>query len=110
MYVAVVTAIVGQAFGQPVLLGYSALVWVVMAAFVRWYEEPYLTQRFGRTISRTARPSAAGSPACGPGIRDQVATSSDLAQQEGHAVVSQGSAMSPEPRGRERSRRRARHQ
>ena len=49
MYVAVVTAIVGQAlwFGQPVLLGYAALVWAVVAAFVRWYEEPNLTRRFG---------------------------------------------------------------
>ena len=46
---AVVTAIVGQAlwFGQPVLLGYAALVWAVVAAFVRWYEEPNLTRRFG---------------------------------------------------------------
>ena len=49
MYVAVVTAIVGQAlwFGQPVLLGYAALAWAVVAAFVRWYEEPNLTRRFG---------------------------------------------------------------
>jgi len=49
MYVAVVTAIVGQGlwFGQPVLLGYAALVWAVVAAFVRWYEEPHLTRQFG---------------------------------------------------------------
>jgi protein-S-isoprenylcysteine O-methyltransferase Ste14 len=49
MYVAVVMAIVGQAlwFGQPVLLGYAAIVWVVVAGFVRWYEEPHLKQRFG---------------------------------------------------------------
>jgi protein-S-isoprenylcysteine O-methyltransferase Ste14 len=49
MYVAVVTAIVGQGlwFAQPVLLGYAALVWVVVAAFVRWYEEPHLLRQFG---------------------------------------------------------------
>jgi protein-S-isoprenylcysteine O-methyltransferase Ste14 len=49
MYVAVVMAIVGQALwlGQPVLLGYSGFVWVVVAAFVRWYEEPHLIWRFG---------------------------------------------------------------
>jgi protein-S-isoprenylcysteine O-methyltransferase Ste14 len=49
MYVGVVTAIVGQAlwFGQPVLLGYAALVWIAVAAFVRGYEEPNLTRRFG---------------------------------------------------------------
>ena len=49
MYVAVVAAIVGQGlwFGQPLLLGYAAVVWVVVAAFVRWYEEPHLARRFG---------------------------------------------------------------
>lgn len=49
MYVAVVTAIVGQALvlGQPILLGYAALVWLAVAAFVHWYEEPTLTETFG---------------------------------------------------------------
>jgi protein-S-isoprenylcysteine O-methyltransferase Ste14 len=49
MYVAVVSAIVGQGlwFGQAVLLGYAAVVWVVVAAFVRAYEEPHLTRQFG---------------------------------------------------------------
>jgi protein-S-isoprenylcysteine O-methyltransferase Ste14 len=49
MYVAVVTAIIGQGlwFAQQVLLGYAALVWIVVAAFVRWYEEPHLSRQFG---------------------------------------------------------------
>ena len=49
MYVAVLAAILGQALllGQPVLLGYAALLWLVFAAFVRLYEEPTLTRRFG---------------------------------------------------------------
>jgi protein-S-isoprenylcysteine O-methyltransferase Ste14 len=49
MYVAVVAAIVGQALvlGQPVLLLYGAAVWVTVAAFVRWYEEPELRRQFG---------------------------------------------------------------
>jgi protein-S-isoprenylcysteine O-methyltransferase Ste14 len=49
MYLAVLATIVGQAlwFGQPILLGYAALVWVVVASFVRFYEEPHLTGRFG---------------------------------------------------------------
>jgi protein-S-isoprenylcysteine O-methyltransferase Ste14 len=49
MYVAVVSAIVGQGlwFAQPVLLVYAAVVWVVVAAFVRWYEEPHLLEQFG---------------------------------------------------------------
>jgi protein-S-isoprenylcysteine O-methyltransferase Ste14 len=53
MYLAVLATIVGQAlwFGQPILLGYAALVWVVVASFVRFYEEPHLTGRFGADYS-----------------------------------------------------------
>lgn len=49
MYVAVVAAINGQALvlGQLGLLFYGAVVWLAMASFVRWYEEPELARRFG---------------------------------------------------------------
>jgi protein-S-isoprenylcysteine O-methyltransferase Ste14 len=49
MYVAVLAAIVGQGLllGQLGLLLYAAATWLVVAAFVRWYEEPTLTRRFG---------------------------------------------------------------
>src|SRR5215203_4871551 len=49
MYVAVLAAIVGQALllGRLSLLLYAAAAWLVVAAFVRWYEEPTLTRRFG---------------------------------------------------------------
>jgi protein-S-isoprenylcysteine O-methyltransferase Ste14 len=49
MYVAVLAAIVGQALllGQLGLLLYAAAIWLIAAAFVRWYEEPTLTRRFG---------------------------------------------------------------
>lgn len=49
MYLAVVAAITGQALalGQPILLGYAAVVWVITAAFARWYEEPALARQFG---------------------------------------------------------------
>ena len=49
MYVAVLAAIVGQALllGQLGLLLYAAALWLISAAFVRWYEEPTLTRRFG---------------------------------------------------------------
>jgi protein-S-isoprenylcysteine O-methyltransferase Ste14 len=49
MYVAVVAAIVGQALllGQLGLLLYAAALWLISAAFVRWYEEPTLRRRFG---------------------------------------------------------------
>ncbi len=49
MYVAVLAAILGQALllGQLVLLGYAAAMWLVFAAFVRFYEEPTLAESFG---------------------------------------------------------------
>ena len=49
MYLAVVTAIVGQAllFGQLNLLIYAAAVGVLMVAFASLYEEPTLLARFG---------------------------------------------------------------
>jgi protein-S-isoprenylcysteine O-methyltransferase Ste14 len=49
MYLAVAAVIVGQALvlGRPVLFAYAALFGVVVWAFVRWYEEPTLTRRFG---------------------------------------------------------------
>src|SRR5215210_2534511 len=49
MYVAILAAIIGQALllGQLGLLLYAAASWLVVAAFVRWYEEPALTRRFG---------------------------------------------------------------
>ena len=49
MYVAILAAIVGQALllGQLGLLLYPAAFWLMAAAFVRFYEEPALTRRFG---------------------------------------------------------------
>jgi protein-S-isoprenylcysteine O-methyltransferase Ste14 len=49
MYLAVVTAIIGQALllGQPVLLWYAAVVALLQAGFVKFYEEPQLRQRYG---------------------------------------------------------------
>ena len=49
MYVAILAAIVGQALllGQLGLLLYAAALWLISSAFVRWYEEPTRTRRFG---------------------------------------------------------------
>jgi protein-S-isoprenylcysteine O-methyltransferase Ste14 len=49
MYLAVGTTIVGQALllGRPGLLVYAALFAAVVVAFVRGYEEPVLTERYG---------------------------------------------------------------
>ncbi len=49
MYMAVLSAIVGQGLllGQTVLLGYAALVALLVVSFVRLYEEPVLRRQFG---------------------------------------------------------------
>jgi len=35
------------ALGQPVLLGYAAVVWVTVDSSARWHDEPALTRQFG---------------------------------------------------------------
>ncbi|MGH2350926.1 MAG: methyltransferase family protein [Chloroflexota bacterium] len=49
MYVAMLAAIIGQALllGQLRLLLFPAAFWSVVAAYVRWREEPALVRRFG---------------------------------------------------------------
>jgi protein-S-isoprenylcysteine O-methyltransferase Ste14 len=57
MYVAVVSAIVGQALllGQPDLLAYAALVALLVVGFVRLYEEPVLLRQFGEEYASYRR-------------------------------------------------------
>jgi protein-S-isoprenylcysteine O-methyltransferase Ste14 len=49
MYVGLLIAILGQAllFGSPGLMLYAVVVWIITASFVRWYEEPTLSHRYG---------------------------------------------------------------
>jgi len=49
MYLAVGTMLIGQALllGRASLLGYAAIFYAVVIAFVRGYEEPVLTARYG---------------------------------------------------------------
>jgi protein-S-isoprenylcysteine O-methyltransferase Ste14 len=49
MYVGVTVSVAGQALllGSLALVGYGIVFWAVMASFVRFYEEPSLTRRFG---------------------------------------------------------------
>ena len=57
MYVAVVATIVGQALllGRPWLLAYAAALWLVFAAFVKGYEEPTLSARYGEQYAAYRR-------------------------------------------------------
>ena len=75
MYVAVLAAIVGQALllGQLGLLLYPAAFWLIAAAFVRWYEEPTLTRRFGADYEAYRR----AVPAWGPRLRPWKPTDGD---------------------------------
>ena len=68
MYLAVVAAITGQALalGQPILLGYAAAVWVTVASFARWYEEPALARQFGAPYQAYRRAVPAWRPRIRP--------------------------------------------
>lgn len=57
MYVAVAATIVGQALllGRPWLFAYAGAFWVVVAAFVRSYEEPTLAARYGEEYAAYRR-------------------------------------------------------
>ena len=64
MYVAVLAAIVGQALllGRLGLLLYAAAAWLLVAGFVRWYEVPTLTRRFGEDYEAYRRAVPAWCP------------------------------------------------
>jgi protein-S-isoprenylcysteine O-methyltransferase Ste14 len=57
MYLAVLAVITGQALmlSRSVLLVYAAGVGAAFAAFVRWYEQPTLTRRYGAQYQRYLR-------------------------------------------------------
>jgi protein-S-isoprenylcysteine O-methyltransferase Ste14 len=68
MYAGLLIAIIGQAllFGQPGLLLYAAAFWLVTATFVRWYEEPTLSYRFGAEYAAYRRSVPAWIPRLRP--------------------------------------------
>ena len=49
MYVAVLTIVLGEGllFGNSLLLLYATTLWIVFHLFIRLYEEPHLSRRFG---------------------------------------------------------------
>ena len=73
MYLAVVADIIGQGLvlGQRVLLGYAAAVWLTVASFVRWYEEPTLARQFGAQYQAYRRAVPAWRPRIRPWHQDQ---------------------------------------
>ncbi len=70
MYLAVAATIVGQALllGQPILLPYALIFLAVVAAFVKLYEEPVLSRRYGAQYDEYRR----AVPAWRPRVRGSV--------------------------------------
>jgi protein-S-isoprenylcysteine O-methyltransferase Ste14 len=68
MYLAVATVIVGQALllGRWVLLVYALVFVAIVATFVRLYEEPVLTRRFGERYDEYRRAVPAWRPRARP--------------------------------------------
>jgi protein-S-isoprenylcysteine O-methyltransferase Ste14 len=68
MYLAVIATIVGQAaiFGSTSLVAYAAIFWVVVASFVRFYEEPTLSDKFGEQYAAYRRDVRAWLPRATP--------------------------------------------
>jgi protein-S-isoprenylcysteine O-methyltransferase Ste14 len=53
-----------------VLLGYAVVVWVTVASFVRWYEEPTLARQFGEQYQAYRRAVPAWRPRLRPWHQD----------------------------------------
>lgn len=64
MYVAVAATIIGQALllGRPVLLAYALVFMGTVAAFVKLYEEPVLSRRYGAQYDEYRRAVPAWRP------------------------------------------------
>jgi protein-S-isoprenylcysteine O-methyltransferase Ste14 len=68
MYLAVIATILGQAaiLGRAELVLYAAFVWVAVATFVRFYEEPTLSRRYGTHYDAYRRAVSAWLPRATP--------------------------------------------
>src|SRR5215212_6240749 len=68
MYLAVIAIILGQAaiLGRVSLVVYAAIVWVTVASFVRFYEEPTLSERYGEQYAAYRRSVRAWLPRATP--------------------------------------------
>ena len=81
MYVAVIAVILGQAaiLGRPVLLVYAGIFWLVVASFVRFYEEPTLSRRYGERYAAYRRAVRGWWPRLTPWDGDHASTRTDAA-------------------------------
>jgi protein-S-isoprenylcysteine O-methyltransferase Ste14 len=68
MYLAVIAIILGQAaiLGSVSLVIYAAIVWVIVASFVHFYEEPTLSNEYGEQYAAYRRAVRAWLPRAKP--------------------------------------------
>jgi protein-S-isoprenylcysteine O-methyltransferase Ste14 len=79
MYLAVIAIILGQAaiLGRGVLVAYAAIFWAIVASFVRFYEEPTLSERYGAQYDAYRRAVRGWWPRATPWRGDHGSTRSD---------------------------------
>jgi protein-S-isoprenylcysteine O-methyltransferase Ste14 len=79
MYLAVIASILGQAaiLGSVSLVVYAAILWVTVASFVRFYEEPTLSSRYGEQYAAYRRGVRGWWPRATPWRGDPVSTRSE---------------------------------
>jgi protein-S-isoprenylcysteine O-methyltransferase Ste14 len=68
MYLAVIAIILGQAaiLGSMSLVVYAAIFWLIVASFVRFYEEPTLSRKYGEQYAAYRRAVRAWVPRATP--------------------------------------------
>ena len=81
MYIAVITIILGQAaiLGRASLLVYAAILWVTVASFVHFYEEPTLSGKYGEQYAAYRRAVRGWWPRATPWRGDHGSTRSEAA-------------------------------
>jgi protein-S-isoprenylcysteine O-methyltransferase Ste14 len=84
MYLAVIAIILGQAaiLGSAALLLYAAIIWVTVASFVRFYEEPTLANRYGDRYEVYRRAVRGWLPRATPWSGDDGTTRSERSASE----------------------------
>ncbi len=73
MYLAVIAIILGQAaiLGSASLVVYAAIIWVLVASFVHFYEEPTLSSEYGEQYAAYRRAVRGWLPRTTPWTGDQ---------------------------------------
>jgi len=81
MYLAVIAIVLGQAaiLGRGVLVVYAAVFWAIVAGFVRFYEEPTLSARYGAQYDAYRRAVRGWWPRATPWSGDRAASARSTA-------------------------------